>query len=201
MAGESMTFTANVKGSFDYKIEYKWTVSGGNIVEGQGTKELSVTQTREMAGEAVTVTVEISGLPKECPNVTSASFVSCPPSMRMIDGFTLEPTRIDKARLDSLFNELRNDPTATATIIEYFHKKTTLREIETKLNKLFAYAKLKDIQTDKIVVFISEAKENLTEFWIIPAGASAYECKDCIRVNSSNYERILKKLFSQKPKK
>jgi hypothetical protein len=46
---------------FGGKLDYVWTVSAGLIVEGQGTREISVFVDRAQAGSNVTATVEILG--------------------------------------------------------------------------------------------------------------------------------------------
>jgi hypothetical protein len=72
-SGETMTFTVDVKGENIDKIEYKWTVSNGTIISGQGTSAMIVATTEDMAGQTVTATIEIIGLPKNCPNLASAT--------------------------------------------------------------------------------------------------------------------------------
>ncbi len=59
-AGETITFTANVSGGTAFDLAYNWTVSQGEIVEGQGTPEITVKTTKEMTG-TIEATVEIGG--------------------------------------------------------------------------------------------------------------------------------------------
>jgi hypothetical protein len=49
-----------VSGDFGSDMTYNWTVSAGEIVEGQGTPKIKVKTTREMAGGNLTASVEIS---------------------------------------------------------------------------------------------------------------------------------------------
>ncbi len=51
---------------------YKWTISGGKIIEGQGTPAIKI-DTTGMAGTTITVEVEILGLCPECLNKVSAN--------------------------------------------------------------------------------------------------------------------------------
>lgn len=71
-ASESLVFTANVAGGTGAEISYKWTVSQGEIVKGQGTPQIKVKTTPEMTGE-ITATVEIDGsrLCALCPRTDS----------------------------------------------------------------------------------------------------------------------------------
>jgi hypothetical protein len=52
------------------KLNYKWTISSGTIIEGQGKPWITVVTTKD-ATESVTATVEIDGLPAACPNRAS----------------------------------------------------------------------------------------------------------------------------------
>ena len=76
--GEAMTFTANIK-DFDLtKIEYKWTVTGTNILSGQQTSVINV-DTRDILDKPITATVEIQGLPQGCNNSASETGIIAPP--------------------------------------------------------------------------------------------------------------------------
>lgn len=72
--GGNMAFTAQVSGGTQNNVTYNWTVSEGEIIEGQGTKNILVKTTPKMKGHTVTATVEIGGLCNaNCPNTFSAS--------------------------------------------------------------------------------------------------------------------------------
>ncbi len=73
-AGETAEFTANVSGGTSAEITYNWTVSQGEIVEGQGTPTIRVETTDEMTG-TVEATVEIGGegLCPDCTRTASAT--------------------------------------------------------------------------------------------------------------------------------
>lgn len=59
-AGETVEFTANVSGGTAADITYNWTISQGEIIEGQGTSKITVKTTKETTG-TITATVEIGG--------------------------------------------------------------------------------------------------------------------------------------------
>jgi hypothetical protein len=73
-ASESLIFTANVSGGTATSITYNWTVSQGEIVDGQGTSQIKVKTTREMTG-VIQATVEIGGigLCETCTRIESAT--------------------------------------------------------------------------------------------------------------------------------
>jgi len=71
--GGAITFTANVTGGTQDSPTYDWTVSEGKIIDGQGTSQIVVQTTPEMAGKSVTATVEIGGLCPDCNRTASAT--------------------------------------------------------------------------------------------------------------------------------
>jgi PKD-like domain len=73
-ASESLVFTVNILGGTFTDINYNWTVSQGEIVNGQGTPQIKVKTTREMSGFVkATVQVEGNGLCESCPREMSYS--------------------------------------------------------------------------------------------------------------------------------
>jgi hypothetical protein len=66
-AGATMIFIANVNGGGASNITYNWTISDGEIIEGQGTPTIKVATNSKMGGKIVTATIEISGVCEECP--------------------------------------------------------------------------------------------------------------------------------------
>ncbi len=71
-AGETMIFTADVLGGVE-DITYNWTISDGEIIEGQGTPVIKVSTNSKMAGKIVKATVEIGGVCEECTKTESAN--------------------------------------------------------------------------------------------------------------------------------
>jgi hypothetical protein len=71
LLGEPETFTVIVS-EFPSNVElkYVWAVSPeGKLIEGQGTKTIKAVRLER--GTTITATVEIGGLPKNCPNSAS----------------------------------------------------------------------------------------------------------------------------------
>lgn len=69
--GETVEFTANVMGGSQDEVNYKWTVKGGTIVEGQKTKKIEVSPFKN--SNKVKATVEISTICDEVCEIASAS--------------------------------------------------------------------------------------------------------------------------------
>ena len=75
--GETVIFTANVSGvNSDQKITYNWTISDGEITEGQEMPVIRVATNSEMAGKIVKATVEIGGICEVCLGRTETANVT-----------------------------------------------------------------------------------------------------------------------------
>jgi len=68
--GRTYTVTARVSGGNSRNLTYRWSVSGGKIVGGQGTSSIKVCANQ--AGLTPTATVEVGGLDKRCLNRTAS---------------------------------------------------------------------------------------------------------------------------------
>ena len=181
--GEPITFTASLsKEAEKFDLKYVWTISSGKIVEGHGTLAIKVLQ-KENFNNGLTATFEIIGLPDQCEKKASASApIICYILPSKVNEFSISVARIDKARLDNLRMELSNNPGANAYIIEHFEKKTSRSAITRKNKAIAVYLKTQGINKDRIVLLNALTGENLTEFFIVPAGATPPNCEDCITV-------------------
>src|SRR5687768_13206554 len=63
--GQLATYTANVSNPPENRsVSFLWSISVGQIVEGQGTNSIKVLQ----PDGCITVTVEVTGLSSDCPS-------------------------------------------------------------------------------------------------------------------------------------
>ena len=69
--GKNIKFSAKVVlGVPATKVGFKWRVSGGTIINGQGTEEITV-KGRRRKGQQVIATLELLDTPKTCSNKAS----------------------------------------------------------------------------------------------------------------------------------
>ncbi len=135
---EAVTFTVSFsKEAETLNLKYNWTISSGEIIEGQGTQVIRVLEPKIFAGESLKATVEVTNLPKECETVTASETfaIAILHSHRRVDEFSMSASQIDKARLDNLFIELQNNPLAVTYIFEKFERKTSQNEVKRKIQK------------------------------------------------------------------
>lgn len=91
------TFSANVA-RYDPNQTYKWIVSAGKIISGQGTTSIIV-DTTGVVGQSMTATIEVVGFPTECGNKASCSIIVCPPPpARKFDEYGDLPWTASRAR-------------------------------------------------------------------------------------------------------
>lgn len=180
----TIIYTADVSIKIDkYKVKYKWTVKGGEVVEGQATK---IVRVKQSTLDGITVSLEIEGLPRNCSNtastLTNITVCRLPRSNRKIDEFSTSASQIDKERLDELVTELQNNPNALVQIIERFSSQTSPKTIERKNYKIINYLKTKGITKEQFELLNASSDKNLTEFFTIPPGATPPICGNCVTV-------------------
>lgn len=174
--GEKQTFTADVDNPGNYKIEYNWSVSDGEIIEGQGTPTIKVVQPEESAGSNLTATVEVSVSSGSCDIISDSetAVTYCPPGLMIVDEISTFNSKLDEERLDNFAVTLMNNPNATAYILGKFGRKISESSIKAELNKIADYLiKVRNFDKSRITVATIESdNEEVIQFWIVPIGAS-----------------------------
>jgi hypothetical protein len=167
--GEPVKFTVEVKGAGPGAIEYKWAVSKGKIVDGQGTPTISVDY--ELNGSSLTATAEVLGLPETCASTVSETISYCIlPVPTLVAEGSVPINAIDKARLDKLAAELADKPDSQGYLIEYFPPKTTQRAVDAKIQMVLRHLK-KSVDEARITIVIETAEKPFTRYYVVPPGA------------------------------
>lgn len=118
-AAGPVRFTANVIAR-DPSVTptFKWTVSGGKIISGQGTGEIAF---EEDGRGSYTATVDVGGYPSSCRTSASCSVIRCnfvSLTRKVVEYGNVKPYE-ERTRLGSFAQELRNDPTAQGYVMAY----------------------------------------------------------------------------------
>ena len=170
---EPISFTANLSNEAEkYNLKYKWTVSGGEIIEGQGTSTSKVLQ-KELGGN-LTVTIEIIGLPKDCANTASETAgTDCSfPIPKLIDEFTDSIAQKDKTRFDKIATDVKGDPTTQLYVLAWHFKNSPQETVKRKEQDIFDSLTAAGIEKDRITLVFDFAERESIQFWIVPAGAT-----------------------------
>ncbi len=168
---EKMTFTANVSGGSQDNVTYNWSVNQGTIVEGDGTPTITV-DTCGLKDTTVTATVAFGGLCDACGEMSASGsgIVGGTPDPRLIDDFGRAQNNDVRARIDQLFIELQNDPSATGYILNY----GPARAVAARERLIRNHIRLRGYDASRItLVNRGVASEIKTRLWVVPAGADA----------------------------
>lgn len=167
--GETMTFTAVVSGD----VTYNWSVSAGTIESGQGTPSITVRVPAENAPSNITATVDIGGTSPGCNCPTNASEtagVSEKPIATVADEFGAQKDDEVKARVDSFYIQLNNNPTAQGYIINY----GTPAQIKARRAQIMKAINFRKYDVSR-VTFVDGPDNGTgvnTKFYLVPAGAA-----------------------------
>jgi len=171
-AGEPMTFSVNFsRAAENQKLEYRWTITNGTIVDGLTFPTVTV-DTTGLGETNITATVEVKGLHENCSNVASETgsvYVSGDPLL--FDEFgKISRTEI-KARLRNLTIELNDRLGSQAYIINY----GTDKEIALCEKRIRDAISLFKFDASRITLVRGGANPNgagvFTKIWIVPPGA------------------------------
>lgn len=168
-AGSPMTFSANVSGGTSSDVTYTWTVSAGSITSGQGTPSISV-DTMGLEGQNVTATVDIGGTCTECRLSGSETAGVAPVRIApLTDEFGDQKDDEVKARVDSLYISLNNDPTSRGFVINY----GTAAEIKKRRAQIVKAVNFRKYELSRLTFVDSVTDGGVnTKFYIVPAGVS-----------------------------
>jgi hypothetical protein len=137
--GQLVTVSANISGGEGLGTpQYNWTVSAGQIVEGQGTRTIRI-DTAGTAGQNITATVDVGAAGLSCPASCSLSVATPRLECRKFDEFPKLPRNDEKARLDNFAIDLQNTPGSTAYVVVYPSRESRTGETEQHTNRIVDY--------------------------------------------------------------
>jgi PKD-like domain len=150
--------------------KYKWQVSAGKIISGQGTPEIKV-ETSETTGQRITATVEVEGMPPECDRSESCSisYVLDPPLTRKFDEYGEVSWISEETRLVNFGTQLQLEPEAQGYIIVYGP-----RRVKQHLARSQKFIVEKSGIDPQRITQINGGyhKKMIVQLWIVPVGAT-----------------------------
>ena len=164
--GETATFTATADAG-GQTINYNWSVSGGEVVSGQGTSTLTV---RATAPGSITATATATANDPTCTASGSATVeVPTPPTAREIDRYGRLNRNAEKARLDNVAVTAQNEPNARILIIATGRNNAAIRaRLQFARNYL---VNTRGIDAGRIETRSGGTGTDETVIWLVPAGA------------------------------
>lgn len=171
--GENLIFTVNLQNYDSEKLIYKWTVSEGNILEGQG-KPVIIVSPKKNKDINITATVEIKGLPEGCKNTdseTTAVAYGCYLPITL-DEYKKIPFSEEKERLENVIFELNDNSDFVALFIITFTEKDSISSIKMRVRNITDFlSQTRQIQKDKFVFVFSEKDSYNTRIYLLPLEA------------------------------
>lgn len=171
-----ITFSANIAGGSDsVKKVYRWTVSAGTIVSGEGTSVITV-DTKGLAGQSVVATLTMPGYDGlNCLASCPVQIPNEPPVCRKFDEFRSIHFNDEKARLDNYAIGLQNDPTSIGYVVIYPGQRAKAGEFQRHNNRVLDYlVNTRGVDKARIIPIIGSSRNELfLELWICPQGAKA----------------------------
>lgn len=176
-AGETMTFAANIvsgETKSPFAVTYNWSVSNGAISGGQGTSVIKV-DTAGLGGQSVTATLEIGGLPIECPRSASETGSVRPAIVaNKIDEYVAGNEELELLKLDNFVIYLQNEPNAEGYLIAYRGPKGKVGDAKAAIQRIRRYLVTRGVNLDRIKTIDGGVKETaMRELWLVPQGAEA----------------------------
>ena len=168
---QPITFRANVSGASALDAVYNWTVSGGRIIDGQGTRAITV-DTAGLAGQAVTATLNVRAAGLDCPASCAVQMPLPKLDCRRFDEFPNLPRNEEKARLDNFAIDLQNTPGSTAYVVVYPRRTGRPAEAEQHTNRVVDYlVSYRGVDASRIIKLIGPTRDALSvELWSCPQG-------------------------------
>ncbi len=160
-------------------LTFKWDVAGGQISGGQDTDSITIDR-KGFAGQALTATVEVGGLPDGCEGSNSCTitdFDQSGPIHRLIDTYGKVNFEQEEAHLDNFVTALRDEPGTQGYVIVYAGRRASAGEAAKRGARARSYlVNKREIDPERLVVVDGGHREELTfELYVVPTGAQPPE--------------------------
>jgi hypothetical protein len=183
--GETLRFKVRTTG-LNTKPEFKWTVSAGTIMGGQGTDQISV-DTAGIGGQDVTTTVELSGAMPGCNASASTTTRIAPPAFsccHRFDEYGDLRFEDEKARLENFAIQISQLPLSSGSLLMYAGQETFKNEAAERLARAKSYlVKVRNIDPGRIITVDCGFTTDLTiTLHIVPAGSRFPPCYNPVEI-------------------
>lgn len=177
--GQSFEFLAKI-GPSSYKLTYKWSVSNGSIVEGQGSP--TITATSDNWGVLVVGTLKVEGLPDGC-TTEAYGYAPITPQIPivLIDEWGILPPNEVRARMDILFSELIENPDDTGIVFLRVLDKEKHTSDNPRLKLMVRHAKFRKFDLGRLLFNIEPVDGDRVSTRLYRVGNDVdLPCRNCI---------------------
>ncbi len=141
-----------------------------------------------MSGSNVTATVEINGLLPDCrKNASESAPVYFLPEGLVIDEWEgLKPNH-ERARLDSFFAELSNNPLNTGIVVLQLTENERFDSGNTRLKFVVKHVRFRKFDLNRIWFVLDRSGDSRTKVYRVPPGADMMPCDAvCITIKGGD---------------
>lgn len=169
--GEAYTFSVHLSGSqVSANLSFTWGASAGEIKDAW-KPTIELIPGKSDWGKTITVFVKVDGLPAACQGFASEiADVTSKPSDPHPEEFSDFEPRVIRARVDSLFIVLNNNPTRYGVITIYFNVQQSRLERLRLLNRFRSALKDRRYDAGRVKFAFAEVDDKWGtrgEFWIL----------------------------------
>ncbi len=171
--GEQVVFGANVGGG-DPNAQplFNWSVSSGAIINGQGTRNITVDTTSAGNDRQIVADLLMSGYSYEC-NTRATSTVQVAAPAKKVDEFGDLPQQDEEGKLGSIISYLAQGTPDRVYIIGYAGRNNVRGYAGDVLRRMKAFI-AKAGPADRVVAVDGGFREQPAyEIWIVPIGAES----------------------------
>ena len=142
--GDTHYIATTLKGTspdFDFdSLKYKWILPNGFPFEGQGKPYISFIVTKAMDDKEVSVSLEVYGLPVDCPRTASATFSIGinPGSPIILDDYENLPIDKERTRLARVVVQLKKFKGAKAIIFINYKRTDSEKNVKTRVARIIS---------------------------------------------------------------
>jgi hypothetical protein len=148
---------------------YRWTVSSGKIVEGQGSARIRI-ELADTDLKRVTAFVEFAGLPPDCESAASAT-VEIAVQPYLLDSAPRFNYSDLAARTDNFLISVRNDPSARGYMIVYAGRRGGTWQRDYAILSVMQVFAFLSLDTSLVTIVKGGFRDyNTVEFWMVPEG-------------------------------
>lgn len=169
-----LKFSVNIKGGeVTGEQDFKWRVSAGKIISGQGTNRIEI-DLSETDVKRITASVQVKGYPPECNNhAYSVTKVGAFPYK--LDDFEYNYSYMI-ANLDYLMIHLQNEPTFRGDVIIYGQRVGHSDDVSRTIRGAGDYFKLRRYDPSRVTIIDGGFREEgRVEIYLIPPGVEPPE--------------------------
>ena len=169
-ADQPVTFSASIAGgSANIPANYSWSVTGGTIVEGQGTPTIKV-DTKGFAGQTIRAQFAVNGYPQECSAYCIVQIPLPKATCKKFDEFPSIQRNDEKARLDNYAVELQSDPSLTGYVVVSPGANGRAGDVQKHDSRILDYlVNSRKIDSHRIVTIGGPTRNELkVELWTCP---------------------------------